>query len=204
MPSTVPADRSNGYEAVATDFMSHRAGSGVGVTTVREWAKALPSGGAVLDLGCGHGVPISQALVESGFTVYGVDASPSMIAAFRARFPHAPAECGAAEDSRFFGRTFDGIVAWGLIFLLAPEAQAQLIQRVSAALKLGGRLLFTSPHQMCEWSDNLTGQKSVSLGSDVYRQIIEVAGLVVVGETEDEGQNHYYFVQKPDSGGGAF
>jgi cyclopropane fatty-acyl-phospholipid synthase-like methyltransferase len=201
--TTVPADRSNGYEAVAGEFISRRAGSSVGVATVREWAKTLPPGSAVLDLGCGHGVPISQALVDEGFTVYGVDASPSMIAAFRARFPHAPAECSAVEDSQFFGRTFRGVVAWGLMFLLAADAQAKLIHKVSAALKPGGRFLFTSPHQMCEWSDNLTRQNSISLGSDAYRQIMEAAGLRLVDEAEDEGRNHYYFVRKPDTGGGA-
>jgi 2-polyprenyl-3-methyl-5-hydroxy-6-metoxy-1,4-benzoquinol methylase len=201
--TTVPADRSNGYEAVAREFMSRRTGSSVGVATVREWAKALPPGTAVLDLGCGHGVPVSQALVDEGFTVYGVDASPSMIAAFRARFPHAPAECGAVEDSPFFGRTFHGVVAWGLMFLLAADAQAKLIHRVSAALEPGGKFLFTSPYQVCEWSDNLTRRNSVSLGSDAYRQIVEAAGMILEDEAEDEGQNHYYFVRKPDTSGGA-
>jgi 2-polyprenyl-3-methyl-5-hydroxy-6-metoxy-1,4-benzoquinol methylase len=183
--------------------MSRRTGSSVGVATVREWAKPLPPGTAVLDLGCGHGLPISQALVDEGFTVYGVDASPSMIAAFRARFPHARAECSAVEDSQFFGRTFDGVVAWGLIFLLAADAQAKLIHKVSTALKPGGRFLFTSPHQVCQWPDNLTRQNSVSLGSDAYRQTLEAAGLILVYEAEDEGQNHYYFVRKRDSSGGA-
>ncbi len=180
--------------------MSRRTGSSVGVGTVREWAKALPPDAAVLDLGCGHGVPISQALVDEGLAVYGIDASRGMIDAFRARFPDAPAECGAVEDSEFFGCRFDGVVAWGLMFLLSPDAQTGLIHKVSAALKPGGRFLFTSPHQVCEWSDNLTGEKSVSLGSDAYRQILEAAGLTLVDEAEDEGENHYYFVRKPASG----
>lgn len=195
----VPADRSNGYEAVSADFMSRRTGSNIGVATLREWARALPAGAAVLDLGCGHGVPISQALVEDGFAVYGIDASPSMIAAFRARFPDAPAECGAVEDSEFFGRRFDAVVAWGLLFLLPADAQAKLIHRVAAALRPGGRFLFTAPHQACEWPDNLTGRKSVSLGSDVYRRIVEATGLPLDAEADDEGDNHYYFVRKPAS-----
>jgi cyclopropane fatty-acyl-phospholipid synthase-like methyltransferase len=183
--------------------MLRRTASGVGVAIVHDWAKALPPGTAVLDLGCGHGVPISQALVDDGFTVYGIDASPSLMAGFRTRFPHAPTECNAVEDSEFFGRTFYGVVAWGLMFLLAAAAQAKLIHKVSAALKPGGRFLFTSPQQVCEWSDNLTGQKSVSLGSDAYRQIMQAAGLVLVDEAEDEGQNHHYFVRKLDRSGGA-
>lgn len=198
-----PADRSNGYEAVSEDFMSRRTRSPVGLATVREWAKALASGGAVLDLGCGHGVPISQALVDEGFTVYGVDASATMIAAFRARFPDALAECSAVEDSGFFGRQFDGVIAWGLVFLLVPDAQAKLIHQVAAAMKPGGKFLFTAPHEECEWSDNLTGQRSVSLGTGAYRELVESKGLILDHEAKDEGQNHYHFVQKPDNSDGA-
>jgi len=186
-------DPSNGYEAISADFMSARSKSNIGVATVSEWARSLPHGASVLDLGCGNGVPISEAMVDAGFVVYGIDASPSMIAAFRARFPDAPVECNAIEDSQLFGRTFDAIVAWGLIFLLAPDAQATLIQKAASALEPGGRFVFTAPRQACAWADTLTGQTSVSLGVDRYREIVEQEGLSLVGETEDEGQNHYYF-----------
>ena len=63
MERCVP-DMSNGYEEVATRHIAVRLNSGVGVATVREWADALPPGASILDLGCGHGVPISQALME--------------------------------------------------------------------------------------------------------------------------------------------
>jgi SAM-dependent methyltransferase len=193
----VLADKSNGYQAVAEEFISRRTHSTVGVVSVGEWAKLLPHRSSVLDLGCGNGVPISQALMDPGLLVYGVDASPSLIAAFRARFPDAPAECIAVEDSQFFGRTFDGVIAWGLMFLLAPDAQAHLIKKVSRALKNGGSFLFTSPWHVCQWSDNLTAHTSISLGSEEYRRILTAEGLILIGEGDDEGENHYYFVAKP-------
>lgn len=126
-----------------------------------------------------------------------MDASPSLIAAFRARFPDAPADCNSVEDSPFFGRQFDGVIAWGLLFLLAPAVQRRLIGRVAAVLKSGGRFLFTSPSQVCEWADNLTGLTSISLGAGEYRRVVESEGLELVGEVQDEGENHYYFVRKP-------
>lgn len=150
----------------------------------------------MLDLGCGHGVPISAALTAEGANVYGVDASPTMIAAYRRRFPDAHAECGAVEESEFFGRRFDAAVAWGLIFLLKPETQANLISKVSAALRPAGMFLFTAPRQACEWVDNLTGRNSVSLGAQEYRRLIHAAALEVVGESEDEGENYYYYARK--------
>jgi SAM-dependent methyltransferase len=196
MPPNEFTDGSNGYEALASSFMSCRSQSKVGVDIVREWANSLPPRGAILDLGYGNGKPISQVFFDEGFTVYGLDASPSMFAAFRAQFPGAQAECRMVEDSGFFERTFDGVVAWGLIFLLTPEAQCLLIRKVSRALNRGGRFLFTSPKRACEWSDALTGRKSASLGLEAYHRILIAEGLTPVGERQDDGDNHYYLTWK--------
>src|SRR6266436_2802616 len=84
-----PCDEANGYEKVAEAFMSARNPQ-IGAVTVREWSRTLAPRSAVLDLGCGHGIPVSQALIEKGFTVYGLDASPKLIAAFRKRFLWEP------------------------------------------------------------------------------------------------------------------
>lgn len=186
-----PSDPSRGYDALAGEFVKRRDPA-IGVAVVREWARALPSGGTVLDIGCGHGVPISRTLIEDGFRVHGVDASPALVAAYRERFPTAPVVCEAAEHSGFFGRTFDGVVAWGLLFLLEPETQVALIHRVASALAPGGRFLFTSPEQVFSWTDVMTGRESLSLGREVYAATLEEAGLRLVAEREDEAGNHYY------------
>jgi 2-polyprenyl-3-methyl-5-hydroxy-6-metoxy-1,4-benzoquinol methylase len=155
-----PVDRSNGYEAVAPQLIRGRDRSVIGVSTVRAWAKLLPPRASILDLGCGHGVPISDAFMKEGFIVYGVDASPSLISEFHRRFPQAPVACEAAEHSLFFRRTFDGIVAIGLMFLLSAETQETLIRRVAEALNSGGRFLFTAPTQRATWHDILTDRLS--------------------------------------------
>jgi SAM-dependent methyltransferase len=185
-------DPSNGYEGVAPEFMARRARSGIGVATVRAWGRSLPPGAAVLDLGCGSGAPIAEALAADGLVPYGIDASPTMVEAFRRRFPSARVACEAVEDSRFFGRTFDGALAVGLLFLLPADAQRELVRRVARALNPGGRFLFTSPAQACTWTDVLTGRASLSLGAEAYRAILADAGLALLGECEDEGANHYY------------
>ncbi len=70
------SDKSNGYEAVALQFIARRgqSSSGIGVALVAEWARTLPAGATVLDLGCGSGLPISQTLMDRGLKVHGVDA----------------------------------------------------------------------------------------------------------------------------------
>ena len=184
------SDPANGWEAEARHFIATR--SPIGASTVRSWARRLPAGASVLELGCGSGFPIAQALVDEGLHEHGIDASPSMVAAFRRRFPHAPVACEAAETSEYFNRTFDGIVAVGLIFLLRPEVQRAVIHRAAAALEPGGRFLFTAPWQVHTWQDLTTGRTSVSLGADEYRRTLADAGLQVTDEYVDEGGNQYY------------
>ena len=140
-------------------------------------------------------MPVSQVLIDEGFEVAGIDASANMIEAFRELFPNSLAKCEAVEDSDFFDRTFEGIVCVGLMFLLPAETQRILIAKVSHALRNGGQFLFTSPKQACTWSDVMTGRLSISLGSGEYRRILGVEQLDLVGEGEDEGENHYYFAK---------
>ncbi len=168
---------------------------------VAEWAQSLSAGATILDLGCGTGIPISLTLIERGFNVYGVDASASMIAEYRANFPTAPVQCAAVEDSDFFGRTFDGVVAWGLFFLLGADAQRELIAKIATALPPGGHFLFTAPYQVCNWLDAMTGRTSMSLGHEAYRSALESEGMSLIATCLDEGQNHHYSaLKKPDPG----
>jgi SAM-dependent methyltransferase len=191
-------DKSNGYEEVAAVYVAGRgrAVGGIGAATVAEWSRTLPPAATVLDLGCGTGVPISQVLIERGFLVHGVDAAPTMVAAFRDRFPDFPVECAAVEHSDFFGKKFDAVVSVGLFFLLDEQTQLQLIEKIAGALRSDGSLLFTAPRQICSWNDGMTDRASFGLGLDVYRDALEAHGLSLIGTQTDEGENHYYFARK--------
>lgn len=198
-------DASNGYEGIASIYIAGRGtralvGDSVGATTVRAWAHAFPAGATVLDLGSGPGEPSTRILREAGLSTCAVDASSTMVAAFRARFPGVPIEQSTVEASRFFDRTFDGVLAWGLLFLLKPAAQALVIEKVASALNPGGHFLFTAPQEPLEWLDALTGRQSQSLGAQTYKRFLRDAGLNCVTEAQ-EGGNHYYFVEKPRPGG---
>jgi SAM-dependent methyltransferase len=191
-------DKSNGYEEVAAVYVAGRgrAVGGIGAATIADWSRTLPSGAAVLDLGCGTGVPISQVLIERGFLVHGVDAAPTMVAAFRDRFAGVPVECAAVEDSDFFSKKFDAVVSVGLFFLLDEQTQLQLIEKIAGALRSGGQLLFTAPRQFCSWTDRMTDRTSFGLGLDVYREALQTYGLSLIGTQTDEGENHYYVARK--------
>jgi SAM-dependent methyltransferase len=188
-------DRSNGYEDVSVEFLARRGSghsAGIGVNEVRKWARTLPRGAAVIDLGCGPGFPITQVLVAEGLNVFGVDAAPSFVQAFRHNLPDTPVVCEAVQDSRFFDRTFNGVLAWGLIFLPSAEDQRRLISRIAEIIVPGGRLLFTSVAKPLVWNDGMTGLESRSIGAAEYRKQLSAVGLTISNEYEDEGQNHYF------------
>lgn len=189
-------DRSAGWDAVSERFMAIR--SDVGAPLVRRWANdRLPRSAAILDIGCGSGVPIARALVDDGFSVWGVDASPSLIAAYRRNLPAMPAACEAAQDSRFFDRTFVGIVSIGLVFLLGENDQRTLLANVADALEAGGRFLFSAPREPCRWRDTLTGRASMSLGVAAYAAHLAGVGLRMDDGRSDDGGNTYYEAVKP-------
>lgn len=92
-------------------------------------------GERILDLGCGDGA-LTAALVEAGAQVVGVDSSPAMVAAARARGLDAHVMDVTALD---FDDAFDAIFSNAVLhWVKPPEAAAAGIVR---ALKPGGRLV---------------------------------------------------------------
>jgi SAM-dependent methyltransferase len=190
-------DPSNGYESVSKEFLTRRGDSrarstAIGVKEVRKWAKTLPRGSSVIDLGCGPGFPITVVLVEQGLQLFGVDAAPSFVAAFQRNLPGTPVVCESVLESRLFDRTFDAVLSIGLMFLLKAEEQHRLIQGFPQILVPGGRLLFTATAKPAVWNDAMTGLKSISLGAAEYRKLLGAARISVTEEYEDVGQNHYF------------
>ena len=194
-------DGSNGYESVANIYIAGRGtrphvGDAIGAAVVEAWAAAFPRGATVLDLGAGPGEPGTRILHEAGLMSYAVEASSSMVAAFRRQFPDVPMDHNTVEASEFFNRSFDGVLAWGLLFLLEPSNQALVIGKVGRVLEPRGRFLFTAPKETVEWLDAMTERRSYSLGADVYERLLREAGLKWIDEAEDEGGNHYYYAEK--------
>lgn len=196
-PADEQADTSAGWDAVADRFIAMR--SPIGLDLVVQWSDRVPKGGTILDIGCGSGVPIAAALAARGFVLFGVDASPRLLDAFRRNLPGAATACEPAERSRFFDRRFDAATAIGLLFLLPEAAQAQVITRVAHALVPGGSFLFSAPRQRCAWRDTLTGRHSQSLGEDRYAALVADAGMRLAATRLDEGGNHYFEAVVPPS-----
>lgn len=184
-------ETASGYERIAETFIAARDRT-IGADVVQRWSRRLPQGARVLDVGCGHGVPITQALIGEGLDVHAVDAAPRLVAEFRTRFPEVPVECADVMRCRMLDERYDGIVAVGLLFLLAPDVQLDVLSRLATALRPGGHLIFSAPRQHLTWNDALTDLPSWSLGFEAYEAALAKRRLTLENTDQDDGGNFYY------------
>lgn len=144
------------------------------------FAALLRTGGAVLDLGCGGGIPIAQYLIGQGFRWTGVDSSPSLIALCRARFPHGE---WRVADMRGLALpdTYDGIIAWDSFFHLSHDDQRRMFATFARHAAPHAALLFTSGTDHGEAIGSYRGDPlyHASLASAEYRELIEAHGFAV-------------------------
>jgi trans-aconitate methyltransferase len=96
---------------------------------------APQAGEAILDLGCGDGA-LTEKLVAMGAVVTGVDASPGMVAAARARGLKIHEANG---DAMHYEREFDAVFSNAALHWM-PNAEA-VIAGVWRGLKPGGRFV---------------------------------------------------------------
>jgi SAM-dependent methyltransferase len=102
--------------------------------------------GAVLDIGCGTGVPVAQSLAHR-FSVTGVDISPEMVQQARRDVPTCEFICADIMSVVFPPSIFDAVVAIYSIFHLPREQHSVLFRRVQCWLKPGGYFLCTLSHR---------------------------------------------------------
>ena len=127
------------------DAMNHRMSLGIDRLWrrrfVRNLARTVPAGAAVLDLACGTG-DLTLALNRKGFIVTGLDISAEMMAIgkdkCRALTPQPQFVLGSAEQIPFPDNSFDAVtIAFGLRNF---DHRPQCLAEIRRVLKPGGRL----------------------------------------------------------------
>jgi SAM-dependent methyltransferase len=150
------------------------------------FARLLPRGAAVLDIGCGSAEPIAAHLIRQGFDVSGMDASPTMVSLCRDRFPGRE---WAVADMRTLalGKRYRGLVAWDSFFHLAHDDQRRMFAVFRAHAAPGAALLFTSGPSHGEAIGAYRGESlhHASLSAAEYRSLLRSNGFGVVAHATD-------------------
>jgi ubiquinone/menaquinone biosynthesis C-methylase UbiE len=188
------------YDLIADWYASERV-SQTGVPEATALAQSISTGGRVLDIGCGNGIPVTRALLSAGHRVVGLDSSSEMLARFRANCPDTPAVRGIVQSSPFSDDAFDAAVAWGVMFYLNPDDATTAIASVSRVLKAGAPFLFTSGDVDGGYTakeDTMNGVvfRYFSFNVDGYRRILRDHALTLVDVHADSGRNTCYLARK--------
>jgi ubiquinone/menaquinone biosynthesis C-methylase UbiE len=184
----------DGYDRIAERYAAWAAG-----VRVRErdyytnvLFATLPDGAAVLELGCGAGVPTTQLLAER-FAVTGVDISARQIALARRNVPHANFICGDMTALNVAPASFDAACAFYAITHVPREEHPALLRSIARWLKPNGLLVasFSNGGAAGDIEDDWLGAPMYFSGYDgeTNERLVREAGFAVVmarAETDEE------------------
>lgn len=187
------------YDLIADWFPTDR-GRTVGVAEALAVAATLPVRSRILDVGCGNGVPVTEALVNAGYRVVGLDSSAGMLARFQANLPGTLVVRGDARRCPFVNGGFDAAISMGMVFHLSRGDQAAAFASVSRVLKAGAPFLFTGAEIEEADDAGITGtMNGVTFhyyAVPSYRALTAEHGLVLVDVQDDPGVATYYLTRK--------
>jgi tellurite methyltransferase len=163
----------------------------------------LASGSTVLDLGCGMGrnaIPLARA----GMRVTCVDVSEAACARLREAAETLSLNMGVVcEDARTFefSRTYDVVIAHGILHLVPPQSRQELIARMKAHTSPGGLnvvAVFTdrlpAPPDMADEFVGLFGEGELSAAYADW--IVELDQAYTLNDEHGGGIKHEHPVNK--------
>jgi cyclopropane fatty-acyl-phospholipid synthase-like methyltransferase len=201
-----------GYDAVASQY----AGWAARISNpAREmWTafllETVPAGAALLDLGCGNGLPSTRDLAGR-FDVTGVDISIRQIEAARQHVAGATFIHADLMDLEFGSESFAAVTAFYSLIHLPREEQPLLLSRVASWLLPGGYLVavFGVTDSAGDVEPDWLGAAMFwsSYPPAVNEQMAGDAGLEIVSSTEEtileDGQPvcfHWLVARRPAGG----
>jgi 2-polyprenyl-3-methyl-5-hydroxy-6-metoxy-1,4-benzoquinol methylase len=198
-----------GYDALSYRYRGDAEEPAWYATWLAQLQERVPAGGAILDLGCGCGVPLARDLAASGYAVTGVDLSAVQVERARELVPAVHFLHADATQVEFPAALFDAVVSLYILIHLPLDEQPVLLGRIGRWLRPGGWLLATTGQRA--W----TGTEGGWLGGDtpmwwsqadaaVYRSWIERAGLAVVTQEvvpEGDAAHALFWARRPPDRG---
>lgn len=148
---------------------------------------SLPTGGTVLDIGCGSGEPMAAELISRGFRLTGIDSAATLIGLCRARFPEHHWYIGDMRHLTL-GVRFDALLAWHSFFHLTGQEQRAMFVRFAAHAEKGAMLMFTSGPGEGEAIGTFEGEPlyHASLAPEAYRRLLEGNGFELVAHVPED------------------
>src|SRR4051812_31277751 len=176
-----------GYDKLSYHYRADDADDGQYAPWLAGLHRCLPASAAVLDLGCGCGVPVARFLADAGHHVTGVDISGVQIERARRLVPTGTFLRADAARLDLPAASFDAVVCLYALIHMPLADQPRLITSIAMWLRPGGWLLTTVGNSA--WTgteDNWLGGPATMWWShadaSTYRSWLQQAGLTITAE----------------------
>lgn len=126
-----------GYDEIADRYLAARTAGG-DVALLMELIARLRPGDAVLDAGCGAGVPVMRELTDAGMPVVGVDLSGVQLELARSRVPGAGLAQADLVTLPFADRSFAGLVSFYAVIHVPRAYHSSVFTEFRRVLRRGG------------------------------------------------------------------
>jgi cyclopropane fatty-acyl-phospholipid synthase-like methyltransferase len=134
----------SGYDQMAEHYLATKDPEDpLALRALEDLASLLPSEAAVLDLGCGAGVPVTRWLADRGFTVTGVDVSARQLELAHTYVPEGTFIKADMTEVVFGPESYDAVVAFHSIIHVPRTEHPTLLESIHRWLGPGGALLAT-------------------------------------------------------------
>lgn len=134
-----------GYDLVSRAYRPDDADEGQYAPWLDLLEQRVAAGAAILDLGCGNGIPVDRRLAER-YAVTGVDLSPVQVDRARALVPAATFICADMTRVQFPDATFDAVACFYALIHVPLEEQPEMLRNVRRWLRPGGLFMATVGH----------------------------------------------------------
>ena len=126
-----------GYDRIGARYFQWRRTIRATASFVNRALQGLPQDGWALDLGCGPGLPVTEALARRG-RVVGVDLSATQLSMAHRNAPSARLIQADVTEVAFQPGSFDLVVAFYCLNHVPRELLGGLLGRIESWLKQGG------------------------------------------------------------------
>jgi SAM-dependent methyltransferase len=127
------------YDRIAEDWHRDHQVDSWWVEGTDKFISQIPTGGNVLDVGCGSGVK-SKYLAESGLRVTGIDFSAGMIGIAQREVPEAHFQVLDMRDVGSLPGEFDGVFVQAALLHIPKKEVSTVLAGLASKLKQGGYL----------------------------------------------------------------
>ncbi|HEY7126269.1 MAG TPA: class I SAM-dependent methyltransferase [Ktedonobacterales bacterium] len=178
----------DGYNKAAEDYAAQRDQFN-NTQYVEKLNLLLHPHSAILDIGCGAGMPVDSYFINKGHQVTGIDISEKMIELARHNVPNGHYKVEDMSELQPGEYQVDAVVSFYAIFHTSRETHQDLLRKINSFLPIGGLLLITMG------SSDWEGREQNFHGTEMFwshfnyvknRQLVEKVGFTILLDEIDE------------------